>query len=198
MKLRRIVLVPFVSLALLASPAAAVTVGFAPAIQSVGLGDVLAVDVVFGDLGDEIISAYDLDITYDSSVLDATGVMFTSALGDELFFEAFNAFDLSTVGVVDLAQLSLLPDDILATLQPGDSVHVATLTFGAIGVGATDLGFVFDDFNDVKGRDAAILPVLAGNGRVVVEGVQAPIPEPSAALLFVLGSLVLGRRRRGA
>ena len=193
MKLVRLALV-CLACAFLASPAAAVTAGFAPPGQSVGLGDVIAVDVVFGDLGDEIISAYDLDITYDASILDATGVIFTSALGDELFFEAFNAYDLGASGVVDLAQLSLLPDAVLDALQTGDSVHVATLVFDAVGVGATDLGFVFDEFNDVKGRDAAILPILADTGRVVVEGVQTPIPEPSAALLFLVGSLVLRRR----
>ena len=186
----------------LPAPAAfAITIGFDPSSQSVGLGDAISVDVVFSDLGDEVISAYDLDITYDASVIDATGVIFTTALGDELFFEVFNAFDISTAGVVDLAQLSLLSDATLAALQPGDAVEVATLAFDAIGAGTAELGFVFDDLNDVKGRNAAVLPVVGEVGSIFVEGNggggQAPVPEPSAAILFAVGAiLVRGRMRR--
>ena len=43
-----------------------------------------------------IVSAYDLDILYDSSIVAATGVVFTTLLGDELSFEVFNALYVST------------------------------------------------------------------------------------------------------
>ena len=103
----------------LAGPAAAVNIGFDPDSQSVVFGSSLEVDIVFSNLGGEIVSAYDLDITYDSSVLDATGVIFTTALGDELFFEVFSDAVLSTPGIVDPFQLSLLSDPELLAIQGG-------------------------------------------------------------------------------
>jgi len=182
---------------ILASPASAVTIGFDPATQSVALGDAVQVDLVISDLGGEIISAYDLDLTYDPTVVDATGVTFTMALGDELFFETFNAVDLSSSGVVDLAQLSLLSDAELAALQPGDSVEVATLHFDTVGAGTTHFGFVFDDFNDVKGLDGGVLPIVEDAGSITVRSPsEAPIPEPSAAILFVAGAMLVRRRVR--
>jgi hypothetical protein len=178
-----------------APPAAAIGIGFDPDLQSVELGDAAAVDLVFSDLGGEIVSAYDLDITYDASVLDATGVVFTTALGEEAFFEVFDDFDVSAPGLVDLAQLSLLPDPVLAVVQGGAEVMVATILFEAVGVGTTDLAFSFDEFNDVKGRDGAVLPIVAGDGSVSVTRGPSPVPEPSGALLFGVGALLVGRRR---
>ena len=175
---------------MLAGPAAAINIGFDPDSQSVVFGSSLEVDIVFSNSGGEIVSTYDLDITYDSSVLDATGVIFTTALGDELFFEVFSDALLSTRGIVDPFQLSLLSDLELPAIQGGDSITVATLMFDAIGVGTTKLGFVFDDFNDVKGSNALVLPIIADNGFVRVQAERA-IPEPSAALLFFLGVVLL-------
>jgi len=187
---------------LLPSTALAVSIGLDPVAQSVQPGDAVSVDVVFSDLGGEVISAYDLDVTYDAAVLMATDVLFTTQLGDPdaLFFpEVFNDFDLSAAGLVDLSQLSLLFDDELFALQGGDTVTVATLAFKAIGAGTTELAFVFDAVNDVKGRDAAVLPIDASGASVRVEGPssQSPVPEPSAALLFAVGSLLVARALRG-
>jgi hypothetical protein len=192
------------ALALAASlpqPAAAVGIGLDPSMQSVALGDAPEVDVFFSDLGGEIVSAYDLDITYDPAVLDPVEVAFTTALGDELFFEVLSDSDLSSPGIVDLAQLSLLPDDVLAALQTADPLVVATVRFDAVGAGTSDLGFVFDAFNDVKGRDAAILPLEATGASITVTGDDggpgpSPVPEPSAALVFTLGAALVGVRLR--
>jgi len=163
--------------AVISQPATAATIGLDPAMQSVQTSDAVSVDVVFSDLGGEIVSAYDLDITYDPAVLAPVGVVFTTALGDDLLFEVLNASDLSAPGVVDMAQLSLLGDDALFALQGGDTVTVATLSFQAVGAGTTELGFVFDAVNDVKGRDAAILSLDATGASATV----AAIPEPSGA-----------------
>lgn len=179
----------------LGQPALAATIGFDPDSQTVALGSGVQVGVVFSDLGSEVISAYDLDITYDPGVVDATGVLFTTALGDEFFLEVLSAFDVSTAGIVDLAQVSLLSDAELAGLQPGDSVTVATLLFASVGVGTSELGFVFDAVNDVKGRGGAILSLFEDTGSITVEGTdQAPVPEPSAALLFAVGAVLVARR----
>jgi hypothetical protein len=169
------------------SSALAVTIGFSPDSQTVGPGDSLTVDIVVSDLGGEIVSAYDLDITYDASVIAATSVAFGPLLGDEALFEVFNDYDLSVPGLVDLAQLSLLSDAELLALQGGDSFALATLGFDAVGLGTSSLDYVFDAFNDIKGLNAQPLEVVAQSGAVSV------IPEPGAALLFVVGVIAVGR-----
>ncbi len=171
----------------------ALTISFAPSSQTVNVGDAVSVDIVVSDLAGEIVSAYDLDVTYDSSILSATGVTFGLLLGDESWFEAFNASDISLAGLVDFAQLSLLSDAELGTLQP-DSFTLATLEFLAIGPGTSSLDFVFDAFNDIKGLNAGILEPSAGSGGVTVSN---PIPEPGAALVFGLGALIVGGAATG-
>ncbi len=168
----------------------AISIGFQPASQSVVLGDSVLVDIVVSDLGGEIVSAYDLDIGYDAAILSAVSVTFGPLLGDEAFFEVFSDFDLSTPGLVDLAQLSLLSDAALLALQGGDSVVLATLGFATVGMGATSLDFTFDVFNDIKGLNALQLDIDAVAGTVGV------IPEPHASLLFALGVLVFSRAAR--
>ena len=177
--------VGLISLTLLAVSVNAATIGFSPSASAGNIGDPLSIDIVISDLGGEIVSAYDLDVTYDDAILSATGVSFTAALGDEGFFEAFYDSDLSTSGIVDLAGVSLLSDADLLALQGGDAVTLASLEFTVIANGASVLDFNFDAFNDVKGSNAQILPLDVNPGSVA-----APIPEPSAALLFFVGILV--------
>jgi hypothetical protein len=176
----------------------AATIGFSPSSSSVGVGDPVSVDIVVSGLGGEIVSAYDLDVLYDDSIVSATGVSLSSALGDEGLFEAFYASSLATSGVIDFAGLSLLSDASLLALQGGDSVVLATIEFSAIADGTTALSFNFDAFNDMKGAGAAVLDLSVNPGRINVGA--AVVPEPTAALVFVVGLLVTGRtiRRRSA
>lgn len=182
-----------VAVALVAEAAAAATIGFEPTSQTVDLGDPVSVDIVVSDLGGEIVSAYDLDILYDPGVLSAVQVSFGSGLGDPAAFEVLESSDLGTPGVVDLAQLSLLSDAELLALQGGDEVLLATLSFGTVAPGTTSLAFAFDAVNDIKGANAQVLDVIDEAGSVEVSG--AVIPEPSAALLFGIGSVLIGWRR---
>jgi hypothetical protein len=173
--------------ALFAAPVHAATIGFAPASVIAAVGETFAVDVVVSDLGGEIVSAYDLDIVFDASVLSATGVAFSGALGGGAFLDAILA-----PGLVDLAGVSLLSDAALLALQGGGSVTLASIGFTKTGEGSSALDFVFDAVNDVKGANGQILALAA------VPGSVAPIPEPSAALSFGAGLLVTGfalRRR---
>ena len=177
---------------LLASVAQATTIGFAPSSTTVEFGDSITLDVVISDLGGEIVSAYDLDLIYNSALLSATSVTFGPSLGDESLFEVFSDSDLTGPGVVDFAQLSLLSDASLLALQGGDSFVLASVSFDVTGTGTSTLDFVFDPVNDIKGANALRLDVT------VAPGFVTSIPEPSAALVFSLGAaiLVAGSRRR--
>ncbi len=174
---------------LVAGVAPAATISFVPGDITAGVGDIVSVDIVVSDLGGEIVSAYDLDVIYDDSMVTATGVSFAGSLGNPLLFEVFQDFDLSTSGVVDLAELSLLSDAALLASQGGDTVTLASIEFEAIADGTSQLSFVFDDFNDVKGLRAEPLDVTG----------EPTIPEPSAALVFAAGAAVVAgalRRRK--
>ena len=163
----------------------AILLDFVPANQTVVVGNPLTVDVVISglDAANEIVSAFDLDVTYDSSILSATNVTFGLDLGDPSIFEALTDFTLLSPGVVDFAELSLLSDTDLASLQ-GDSVTLATLAFDAVEIGQSTLNFGgAPPINDVKGRNNEILPLTVGTGNVAV----APIPEPSTMFLFGSG-----------
>lgn len=184
---------------LLAHSAAANIIEFRPQTVDVNLGETVAVDVFASNLDGEIISAYDLDITYDSLVLAATGVTFAGGLGDPLFFEVFESFDLSMPGLIDLAQLSLLPDALLFGMQGGDELLLATIVFDTLSVGVSALDFIFDAVNDVKTFDAAVLPVTGMAGEIIVQAPPVTVAEPPAWLLLLAGPwYFLVRRRRNA
>lgn len=178
---------------LIAASAEATTVGFDPTDQTVFRGESARADLEIFDLDGEVVSAYDLDILYDSTVVRATGVVFTNALGDELFFEVLSSSATSTPGVVDLAEVSLLSDADLFSQQGGDSVRVASLIFDAVGVGETYLDVVFDETNDIKGRLGQILDADSTRGRIEVLGPVAAVPEPSSALVFCVGIALVSR-----
>jgi len=156
------------------------------------VGESVTVDIVLSDLAGEVVSAYDLDVIYDDSVVLATGVSFSGMLGDPLLWEVFQDADLSVAGLVDLAELSLLSDAALLALQGGDSVIVASIEFEAIASGISPLGFVFDAFNDVKGLRAQPLDLAVEGGSV------SAIPEPGSFLLFLAGTAVVGFALRKA
>ena len=145
-----------IAMFLYTSSASAVLIGFSPSSSTVNVGDTFDVDVVISDLGGEIITAYDLDVTYDTSKLLATDIQFSNQLG-EFFFEVFNETDLlTTPGVIDFKQGSFLPDSILGLIQDGVSVTIASLSFEAVAAGSSLLNF--DPFSlplpgeiDVKG-----------------------------------------------
>ena len=163
-------------------------IGFDPGDQTVEVGDLPRVDLVVSELEGEIVSAYDLDILYDPSIVRATRVAFNDALGSATFLEALNDFSVAAPGIVDLAQISLLSDSDLLAEQGGDRAILGTIFFEAVAPGTTSLDFVLDATNDIKGRNGLILATVAESGSIqVLDGPAGAVPEPSAALLFLVG-----------
>jgi hypothetical protein len=180
--------------------ASAIILEFSPSgIDTTGLqtGDTLSLDVTISGLEtggfDEIVSAFDFDVLYDASQVDATIVTFnTTSLFPSLGFGQ-TAVDTSTAGVVGVGAVAFEDDAILAFSQ-GDSFKLFTIDFKVLtsdllSMPTFDLAGVSTllGLNGVVGRNAQFLPL---------ENVQ--VPEPSAFLLMTLGLTALGflRRRR--
>jgi hypothetical protein len=183
-----------------AAPArAAVILSFDPASSIVDVGDVVDVDVVVSGLSslEEILSAFDLDVTYNNAIVDATGVTFGPHLGDESQSEVINNV-IDSPGRIDFAATSLLSDGDLYLMQP-DPMVIATLSFVALAPGTTPL--IFDPTTPpgilLVGFMATPIDldlITALPGEITVRE-RVPTPEPSTLLLGLVGLLAAGRLR---
>ncbi len=146
---------------------------------SVSPGTIL-VDVNVSGLDGEIVSAYDLDVSYDTNVLSFNNVGFDTLLGDEFFFEVLNSDTglNSAPGLIDFAAISLLSDAELEALQaPNESIRLVTLEFDVLQTTITNLEFIFGPSKDVK---------CSNNVPCIVDNSE-PIPTPLPATLWLLG-----------
>lgn len=180
----------------------------------IGTGPV-SVDVVISGLQagiDEIVSGFDLSVSFDDSLLSATGVLFSNFLGDPGVPEVFQNTILDP-GIVRFAALSLFTDlftedftdlfteDDLAALQ-SDTFTLATLNFQTMGgIGISDLVFESMVGSEVIGRDndeeSPLFLSFGPDGSIRI--ISAAVPEPSTWLLFGTGLMALayyrGRRK---
>jgi hypothetical protein len=177
----------------------AVLIDFAPSAQTVTAGAAVGVDIVvsgLGDLSEPSLGTFDLDLSYDPSVLSVVSVTLTPLLGDVSLGEAVEVVDLATAGLVDLLLLSLLSPAELDSLQP-ESFVLATLSFDALAPGTSALALTQVLLGDAFGAD---LDATTGTGAITVSIDGTPVPEPTLAgflLAAVLGLVAARRRIRG-
>ncbi|WP_297820765.1 cohesin domain-containing protein [uncultured Paraglaciecola sp.] len=171
--------------------ASAVMIGFSPSSITVNVGDTFDVDVVISDLfaSGEIVSTFDLDVTYDAAILNATAVSFGSYLDDALGLSFQDAE--FTLGRIDFSELSFLGDSELQAIQV-DSFTLATLSFEALAAGVSSLFF---DPNTLPGvyvigldpSTSLDLSASIGTGDVRVAAVK--VAEPSILFVMITGWL---------
>jgi hypothetical protein len=154
-------------------------IGLQPAVSTVTVGDTFSVDVVVSGLANEYLGAYDLTLGWDGGLLALQGVTFDVYLdgpADSLAGYADGA------GTVNVYEVSL---GTLANQTGNGSFRLFSLSFGAIGAGATALSFTSLLLSDALGGEY----VGAGfeNGRVSVASAPTGVPEPGALLLLLTG-----------
>lgn len=180
-----------------AVPAHAVSIAIVPSVASVDTGGTFSLDIVIGDLGDQVVSGFDLDLVYDATLFNATGVDFGTGLGPDASLQ-FPSFALGA-GRIDFSNLALYSDAELAALQ-GTSVRLARLNFGAIGAGS---GLFSLDAKTAPGilaigRDALPLE-FASVGTATVQATRpSAVPEPGTAGLALCALLAAAAVRRRA
>jgi hypothetical protein len=159
-----------------------ITLSAVPSSMSVTTGGMVTVSVLISGLGrPPAVGAFDLTLAFNSLLLAPTMVVFGPFLGDPSVFEALTAFDFSTPGAAEFAEVSLLTPDELNALQPATFL-LATLSF--VGLGNGPIGF---SFASVRVDDAF------GNK------LDISVPEPATILLMGLGflaMLILAARRK--
>ncbi len=189
--IKKISRVAFVLLAfsVLSAQAQATLISFNPGSQSVDLGDVATVDLRISDLGDDILTAFDLDIRFDNSILDFQSFTFGTGLDTFGIGTINGAPDISS-GLVNIFEISFDLDSDLMLSQPNDFV-LGTFAFDTLSIGTSALDitvnalageFVFDP--DLGYAVASSLEADLQSGSISV------VPVPAAIWLF--GTALIG------
>ncbi len=134
----------------------------------------------------QILSSFDVSVDFDSAALQfVSSEVGLTDFGDNLSFGPFFAGSSLSWDLV-----SFETDATLQGLQ-GDTVLLGKLTFDALTVGTTALSY---SFADLTGLNAGALDALTSGATVNVlnpngGGGGTPVPEPSVALLCLVGAL---------
>lgn len=179
------------ALLLAGATAHAISLGFSPSDQVAPVGSSVIVDLTISGLGNGAapsLSVFDLDVLYNSAILNLTNVAFGDPdpfIGDQLdlFALGFNPTGVGAVaGGTNLFEISLDSIGDLNDFQL-DSFTLARLTFDVLANGTSPL-----DLANVILGDAAGAPLEA----TVDPGSVTGVPEPGTITLFLMGGVALG------
>jgi hypothetical protein len=163
-------------------------------------GGQITVDAVLSGLTSnaQILSAFDVSIDFDATVLQFLGGSTGNDFGGSIGFGPFEA----PPGTVNLDLVSFELDTTLQGLQT-DSVTLGSIIFTALTAGTSNLTY---SFVDLTGLNAGALDALTSGATVNVlnpngGGGGTPVPEPSMALMCLVGAMGMAwsvRRRKSA
>ena len=176
----------FLAATVFSSHAWAVSLSFSPSASTVDVGSPFILDVVISNLLNADLGAFDIDVSYDPSILSFDAYALTDNLGEIALGDADDwSFGDLGGGTVNIAELSLLWD---LSFQ-ADSFTLASLSFTSVGQGSSGLSFSNAILGDYWG-DSIPATLNVGNIEVMNSANSTPVPEP--ATIFVLGTGLVG------
>jgi hypothetical protein len=159
---------------------------FNPAAPTVAEGDVFGIELWVSGLGDGVhpsLGAFDIELTFDDSVLAFQSLQFGGYLSDSLGSQQSYSTGL---GLVSLTEVSMLSNAELDALQP-PAFSLATLQFAMVQLAASTIGFQNVELSD-------------GLGSLFYANLQPAIvhavPLPSALILLASALVGIGGVRR--
>ncbi len=188
--MKKIIVIVFAILLGWAGSAGAILLSFAQSSLAVLEGDSFSVDLMVSELDNAQVGEFDVDILYNPLQMSFASYALDNFLGDAAAGEAMDLSfgDPDSSGVIDLAELSLLSTEELATLQ-ATSFRLATLNFTCLAMGTSLIGLDTADTWLVGGDGAGEALPLEFGPEVEVRQTRGtePVPEPATMLLFGTG-----------
>ena len=178
----------------LAGAAGAATISLIPSANPVRVGDLFEVGIVVEGLGDGV--APSIGLTSIVFEFDETRVSFQRAvLSSELGFSLDPVIE--GPGEALLFQSSLDDAAFLDAVQ-SPSFELRRVELRALVSGTALLGLAVLSLEEATGTDIPfqVNGTAVTIGTLRIAGGASPVPEPSSALVFCAGLLVLGRRLR--
>ena len=188
-----------------AQGAHALSVSLDPAALSAPSGSAFAFNVRISDLGTEILSTYDISVSFDAAILSLSSVSFGTAMNLGVL-DAVNQVRTNGAGSVTLSDTATAAEATMLTNQ-ADSFVLFRLNFTGVGVGTSAIGLtanilgghsepdpIFGDLFPVE------LQASVSGGRAVVtqQGGGGNVPEPASyglVGLALLGLVGASRKR---
>ena len=190
-----LIVIALAMLAGISTQAQAIDLSFDPSAQTVGgIGAPVSVDVRISGLGDDILTGFDLDVSFDDSILGFQSFSFGTGL-DTFGFGTIN--DVVDFGsTVNVFELSFDDDADLHTFQPNDFV-LGTFNFTALSLGTSSL----DVSSGLLAGELVFDPALGFEvpkslSADVQSGSVTAVPEPGTLVLLLSGLVTLGWSRR--
>jgi hypothetical protein len=178
---------------------AAPVVTFTPSTQQAAVGDMVQVDVFISGLGDEVLSAFDLNFLWNGGVMGSFRSIDATTAQQQLGGANTTwAIDVASPGEWGLQISSLLSDAELAAAQDNEFL-LATFSFRADADGATTFGLGPDlDFQrNFVGLNFESLNVDIGSACIAVgTGRCTTVPEPASSGLAGIALLAAAIARR--
>lgn len=205
--MRKLILAGMLAGIFAAQSAYALTLEMNPATQSKDIGQTLSYDVWVKDVGSEIVTAYDIDLAYDTSILSLSSVVFGNGLN---LGNLLDSFQFSS-GTVKVNEFTYLPDANLLAAQANDFV-LFTLGFTGLAAGTSNLTMSVNSMAGHSEPDpifgdplpVALTPdsVVGASAKIGNDTTPPPVgvPEPGSLALLGLGmtGLAFIRRRKAA
>ena len=182
-----------------APASAALSLTFTPASSHINVGDTVSIDVSITGLGAEILSGYDLNFLFNSSVLTTSSSTAFSVLG-----ASWGLNNVVSPGEIALDDVSTEDDATLMASQADDLLLFRFVMAGAAdGVTSFALGANPDFERNLLGLNFESLNVNVGSACIAVGtgSCDNRVPEPASfglAGLALLAAGVAGRNRRRA